>query len=423
MQKYSWMKIDTASIMFTCLSSKKWGRTFRASANLSTGDIDPELLTKAVSDLIPRFPSIYSCLKKGFFWNYQECVSTLPEIREEHSRPVLPITYRGDGRPDFRVLYYKNRITVETAHHIADGKGMGTYFDALLERYVELCESPDAPYIFEKVEDTENAFKKYAVKGGEKAADNSVTAYQLETPIEKDFLQLIFMSIPTEQLKQAAKSKGVTITEYLSAALILGTIKQASKPITLPIVIGIPVNLRRFFTTDSVRNFTIQVEISFDTKGRNDWTFEEICEEIKGQLKKKLEVNELQKMLNRYASLSSNPVVRVVPNFIKLPVIRLMQHKSHKANTTIMTNTGEAEYNEKTKGKVVKIEGVNGDTSGYGLPCTCSSLSYNGMFNLCFSLCSHDTSWPRECVRVLSAQGLDIRIESTHGNGVNKNEM
>lgn len=423
MQKYPWMKIDTASIMFTCLSSRKWGRTFRVAANLSTGDIKPELLEKAVKDLIPRFTSIYSCLKKGFFWNYQECVSAMPEIRQEHSRILLPITYRGDGRPDFRVLYYKNRIAIETAHHISDGKGMGTYFNALLERYVELSENPDAPYVFDKAEDIENAFKKYAVKGGEKAEDNSVVAYQLEAPIEKDFVQLIFMSIPSEQLRSASTEKGITVTEYLSAALILGTIRQATKPITLPIVIGIPVNLRRFFPTDSVRNFTIQVEISFDTKGRIDWTFDEICEVIKGQLKEKLEVDKLQKMLNRYSALSSNPVVRVVPNFIKLPVIRLMQHKSHKANTTILTNTGTAEDNEKLKDKVVKIEGVNGDTSGYGLVCTCSSLSYNNMFNLCFSLCSHDTTWPRECVRVLSSQGLDIRIESSHGNGVNKNEM
>ena len=146
MANFSWMKIDTASIMFTCLSSKKWGRTFRVSANLNTGDINPELLKKAVSDLIPRFPSIYSSLKKGFFWNYQQCVTALPEIREEHSKVLMPITYRNDSRPDFRVLYYKNRITIETAHHISDGKGIGTYFSALLERYLELYDDPSSEY-------------------------------------------------------------------------------------------------------------------------------------------------------------------------------------------------------------------------------------------------------------------------------------
>ncbi len=418
MQKYSWMKVDTASIMFTCLSSKKWGRTFRASANLSTGDIDPELLERAVADLIPRFPSIYSCLKKGFFWNYQECVTTLPEIRQEYSRVVLPITYRNDGRPDFRVLYYKNRIAVETAHHIADGKGMSTYFTALLERYVELCENPEADYVFERVEETENAFVKYGDKNGEKDNGDAVPAYQLKGEIEPGFLQLIFMSTPTDELRAAAKEKQLTVTEYLAAGLILGTIRQADKPIEQPIAIGIPVNLRRFFPTESVRNFTIQVELNFEPEGRNDWTFDEICNSIRGQLKDKLAINELQKKLNKYAGLTGNPVLKIVPNVIKLPVIRMMQHKSHMANTTILTNTGESDITEKLRGKIEKVEGVNGDTSGYGLICTCSSLSYNGLFTLCFSLCSHDTSWPKECVRVLTEQGLNIRIESTHGNGV-----
>ncbi len=423
MTKFSWMKIDTASIMFTCLSSKTWGRSFRVSANLLTGDIDPILLEKAVSDLIPRFPSIYSCLRKGFFWNYQQCVTALPEIREEHSKILLPITYRNDGRPDFRVLYYQNRISLETAHHISDGKGIGTYFTALLERYVELCENPQSEYSFEKVESNENAFAKYYVKGGEKAVDSSVKAYQLDGEIESGFLQLIFFYTPIDQLLSKAKEKSMTITEYVAAALILGTIRRAENPIDLPISIAIPVNLRRFFPTESVRNFTIQTDISFNPQGRTDYTFDDICNAIRGQLKEKITKQELQKSLNRYGSLTTNPVLRVVPNFIKQPVMRKMQHKSHAANTTILTNTGEADSSEKLAGKLERIEGVNGDTSGYGLISTCSALSYNGLFTMCFSVCSHDTSWPMHCVRVLSEQGVDIRIESTHGNGVRKDEM
>lgn len=423
MANFSWMKIDTASIMFTCLSSKKWGRTFRVSANLTSGDIKPDLLRKAVGDLIPRFPSIYSCLKKGFFWNYQQCVTSLPEIREEHNRVLLPITYRNDGRPDFRVLYYKNRIAIETAHHISDGKGMGEYFNALLERYVELCDNPDAEYVFEKVENTDNAFAKFYEKGGEKADGSTINAYQLEGTIEPGFVQLIFLYTPIDQLIEKSKEKSMTVTEYVAAALILGTIRKASKPIELPISIAIPVNLRKYFPTDSVRNFTIQTDIVFEPKGKNDYTFDEICEAIKGQLKKKLEKSEMQKALNRYGSLTTNPVLRIVPNFIKLPVMRKMQHKSHAANTTILTNTGASEINDKLIGKVERVEGINGDTSGYGLISTCSSLTYNGLFTMCFSVCSHDTSWPMHCVRVLSEQGLDIRIESSHGNGVRKNEM
>ena len=417
MKKFRWMKIDTASIMFTCLSSKKWGRTFRVAANLNTGDIRPELLTKAVQDLIPRFPSIYSTLRKGFFWNYQQQVTALPEIRAEHSKVALPITYRNDGRPDFRILYNKNRISIETAHHIADGRGMDIYFASLIERYVELCENPEAPYTYEAPESQENAFDTYHIKGGEKADGATVPAYCLEGEIEPDFLQLIFMFTPLDKLREKAREKDLTITEYLAAAIILATVRAAKSPIDKPISIAVPVNLRRFFPTDSIRNFTIQTEITYDTCGRTDMSFDEICNSIRGQLKNKLQKNELQKSLNRYGSLTKNPVLRVVPNFIKQPVLRMMQHKSHAANTTILTNTGPSEISERLPDRIDRVEGVNGNTSGYGLICTCSALSFKNIFMLCFSLCSHDTTWPMHCVRALTELGLDVRIESTYGNG------
>ena len=66
MQKYRWMKIDTASIMFTSLSTKQWGRTFRMAAVFKDEDIDPVVLRKAVEDTADRYPSVHTFLRKGF---------------------------------------------------------------------------------------------------------------------------------------------------------------------------------------------------------------------------------------------------------------------------------------------------------------------------------------------------------------------
>ena len=418
MEKYRWMKIDTASIMFSCLSTKTWGRTFRTAVILEN-DVNPEILKKACSDLTERFPEMYTYLRKGFFWNYQEGATLLPEIREEFSKPLLPITYRNDGRPDFRLVYYKKRLAIESAHCLGDGKGVEKYFVALLERYFELLEDENAPYTPSPLnsEELDNAFNTFYIKGGSTDVEPDIKAYQLEGNIENDFLQLIFAMIKIDELKSASKEKGLTITEYVASALIQGTLRSASKPVNEVISIAIPVNLRRFFPTKSIRNFTIQSKIDFNPKGRNDWTFDEICDEVRGQLKKRLEKQELQKILNNFGSLANNKVLGIVPNFIKLPVLRLKQAGSHSANTTILTNTGESLMSPSLQGKIVRADGVNGDTSGYGLISTCSALSCNGIFNLCFSICSHDTSWARECVRVLTEQNIKVRIESTHGNG------
>lgn len=418
MKKYRWMKVDTASIMFSSLSSKEWGRTFRMAVILKD-EVQPELVKKAAADLMPRYPSVYTCVKKGFFWNYQECTELLPEIREEFSTPLLPITLRNDGRPDFRIVYYKNRLGLECAHYLGDGLGMDTYFTALLERYVELKNNPDAPYCPDEFNEEEitNAFNDYYQQGGSTDVEEEFHAYRIEGTIEHGFLQLIFAMMDVNELYTKAKEKNLTITEYLASILILGTIRNASMPINEPVVIAIPVNLRRFFPTKTIRNFTIQSRIDFFPEGKTDWNFDEICEKVRGQLKKRLTVDELQKILNSFGSLANNKVIRYVPNFIKLPVVRMRQEKSHGNNTTILTNTGSSELSPTLENEIIRADGVNGDTSGYGLISTCSALSCNGIFNLCFSACSHDVSWAKECVRALTEQGVKVRIESTHGNG------
>ncbi len=419
MAEFRWMKIDTASIMFSSLSSKKWGRSFRAAVVLKDEDVRPDLLERAVADLAVSFPSMYSFLRKGFFWNYLEAATLPPEIREEYSRQLLPITMRNDGRPDFRIVYYKRRIGIETAHYLADGTGLGVFFNALIERYVELCENPESEYKPEEVkkESIANSYFDYFQKGGEKAEDENLDAYHLEGEIIKGYLQLIFTIIPVDQIVAKAKELSLTVTEYLAVVLILGAIRNASAPIEKPVVIAVPVNLRKFFESETVRNFVVQSKIVFYPEGKTDWTFEEIADSIRGQLKERNTKENLQKTLNRFGSLANNPIIKPVPNFIKEAVIRKSQMETHAGFTTILTNAGESEFSDNVKKRIERVDGVNGDTSGYGLLSTCSALSNNGLFSMCFSVCGEDTSWVKHCVRVLSERGLDIRVESTDGNG------
>ncbi len=422
MTKYRWMKTDTASIMFSCLSSKKWGRTFRIAMVFKDIEIDEALLIKAAEDIRPRYPSMHTRIRKGFFWNYQEFTDGLPEIRPEHSHTLMPITMRNDNRPDFRIVYNKRRIAVESSHTLGDGKGASEYFKALIRRYVELHENPESEYILTEpsAKEITNAYADYYKKGGEKPDANAPEAYHLDCQIERNFLQLIFAMIEVEDIHKAAKAKGLTITEFLVAALILGTIKHSKRPINEPVVIAVPVNLRRFFPTETVRNFTVQSKITFYPEGKTDWTFDEVCNKITGQLKKNTSPEELQKQLNKFGDLVNSPVLKIVPNFIKQPVLRSSQKKTHAGYTTILTNTGNTDVEASLAEKIERVEGVNGDTSGYGLVSTCSVASCNGLMSLCFSICSHDTSWPKECIRVLSSQGLNIRVESTHGNGADE---
>lgn len=65
-----WIKTDTASIMFGALTNKRWGRTFRFTAELDA-PVDPALLRQAAADVFPFYPSVRTDLCSGMFWAYQ----------------------------------------------------------------------------------------------------------------------------------------------------------------------------------------------------------------------------------------------------------------------------------------------------------------------------------------------------------------
>ncbi len=421
MEKYRWCKIDTASIMFSSLSSEKWGRTFRLSAYFKD-EVDPVCIEQAVRELMPCYPTIYAYLKKGFFWNYLALSDKLPEIRELTDEGMLPVVKRKDGRPDFRITYKGNRISIECSHSLGDGKGIQIYFNALLERYNELKKGEKGEYISSEKpsENSRNAFADYYDKNGEKDKRKNGKAFHFSEIYEDNYLDIRFLEMNTSAIKELSHKEDLTITEYMTAVLILGIIKSVNEPINEDITVAVPVNLRRFFPTPTVRNFTVQSFVTFSPKGRRDVTLREIIEKTRGQLRHQLSKEELIKSVNKFGGLVNNPVLRVVPNVIKLPVLRKMQKSTHEGVSTIFTNYGDCRLPESLLGDIEKLQFVNGDTRSYGLSVTCSCIGYGEKLSMCFSHANKDTTWYETVCKILENEGLAIEKSSITGKAHDK---
>ncbi len=416
MADFRWFKVDTAAIMFSSLSDEKWGRTFRYSAYFNH-DIDPAALKKAVRDLMPYYPAIYAYLKRGFFWNYLVQSDKLPEISEEKNFGMKPIVLRKDGTPDFRITYKKNRINIDCSHSLGDGKGILTYFSALLTRYNELRMGSTGEYITELKHDfnVSDSFGDYYEKSGEKAKDKNTKAFHFPEEYEDGVTRLLFAKMSTGKVKELSQKEKMTVTEYLTAVLMLGIIKSREEPINEPITVATPVNLRRFFPSETVRNFTVQTFVTFEPKGRRDVTLREILDATRGQLKAQLKKEMLQKTINKYGALVNNPVIRIVPNAIKQPVMRLMQKNTHAGVTTIFTNYGNCPLPDSLAPHVESLQFVNGDTRRYGLAVTCSCIAFGDVLSLCFSMANSDTAWYEACVKILENEGISVTAELIDG--------
>ncbi len=394
--------------MFTSLTTDSWGRTFGFSARLANGDVDPVLLRQACRDLAPFFPHVYSNLRRGFFWNYQTPAGPDVNIYEKNRRTIKPIGFRRDGKPDFRLTYSGNLLTFEAAHCLGDGKGLLRFFGELIARYARLKAGERAPYHYAvpKGELTENSFDTYYQKGGPKGSDPSEKAHHLLVDFNDGLPELLFAAMPVDKVKEKAHEKHMTVTEYLAAVLILGVIRSEEKPIERPVTVFVPVDLRRFFPSKTMRNFVIQTEIKFYPEGKRDDSLAFICEKTAKRLKKQLTKENLQKTINQYGALAGNPVLGAVPNFIKIPVMKKLQYKSHSAATTIFTNLGQIDLPEGLKGVVTDLRFINGDTRYYGLASTVSCVSCGNRLNLCWSQATEDRRWPDACVSVLQEEGI-----------------
>ena len=416
MKDFKWLKVDTAAIMFSSLSNKEWGRTFRFSAYFNH-DIEPENLKKACKELMPYYPSVYSYLKKGFFWNYLVLSDKMPEIKEESDSGMKPVVLRRDGTPDFRITYKGNRINIECSHSLGDGKGILIYFKELLARYNELRKGDCREFVTE--EDSElnirDSFSDYYVHGGEKAVGDNKKAFHFPEEYEEGITRLYFVRMSTSEIKELAHKEKMTVTEYLTSVLILGIIKSQKNPIDEPITIAVPVNLRRFFTTSTVRNFTVQTFVTFEPKGREDITLKEILEATRGQLKAQLKTEELQKTINKYGALVNNPVIRIVPNIIKQPVMRMMQKNTHAGVSTIFTNYGACSLPDSLASDIERLQFVNGDTRKYGLAVTCSCIGFGDILSLCFSSANRDTSLYDNCIEILESKGIRVTVDMIDG--------
>lgn len=429
MNNYKWMKVDTAANMFASIQKNNTARVFRISFVLKNEDVKPEILRIAAEDIMKRFPGFNYRYKEGFFWSYLEEAAVPVTVAKESEMPAAIQWFGRNGGPELRVLYYKRRISVELSHLITDGDGAFKFSKALLAHYINLCGKTnytDASIIDIHSEpcseETENAYKRYY--SGNKATKPPVSGtYAFSDTLNADYVKAVHGIMPISDLKERCKHYNVTVTEYLCAAAIFAVIKSAKKPIKSPVRISVPINIRQAFPSNTIRNFSCDTSLDFSPEGRTDVTFEEILSSIQGKLKKNVTNESLQNFIDATYSKTINPILRIVPYFIKKPVVNSGQIKTHREGMTlIISNLGNIALPEWISEKIERVDIESGNGSVYGLPILSTCASVNGYLNICFSQCMDDTSFCREYFKTIADDSVRVRVETSDGNGYNENE-
>ena len=264
-----WMKLDNAAKIYPAAKKRNWTALFRISAEL-TEEIDPAVLEEAQRSVIARFPGFAQKLRRGMFWYYLEQNDGAPDIQKDVGNPCVRMNLRENRRFMFRVRYYEKRIAVEIFHVLSDGTGGLCFLKTLVAEYLRIkygAEIPRGKGILDcsqapKKEELEDAYLKYAKNVSRSRSEDSAF-YIKGTDEAFDVVHITTGIIPVKVILQKAKEKGVTLTEYLTAVMLMSLAKMQTeanavshRQDTKPLKVWVPINLRQFCLRGQTGNET-----------------------------------------------------------------------------------------------------------------------------------------------------------------------
>ena len=416
-----WMRLDNAAKIYPAASSRRWHALFRLSATL-TEPVDPHVLLQAQRRMVRRFPSFYVRLRRGMFWYYLEGVDECAAVEPDGESPCMPLQRREKRGLRLRVRYRGNRIAVEFFHAITDGTGGLCFLKTLVAEYLSLrygVAIPRGDGVLDCDEPPHGAEldDSFLANAGDIAIDRTeANAYHLSGDLEPDgFIHLTTACVPLAAVTARAKAFGVSLTAYLTALLIDAACQLQQEDGTArrrrrPVKICVPVNLRRFFPSETLRNFSSYVNPGVETR-LGTYTLEEIVQAVHHHMGTEATAKRLGAKFTANVSSERNAALRLAPLFLKNMAMKCaFLMVGDRKTTTILSNLGLVTLPDAMAAHVSRMEFVLGPLSRN--PVACAALSYGD--TLCLNLTStlREPALERAFLTRLVRQGVPVRVES-----------
>ncbi|MGN1418023.1 MAG: hypothetical protein ACI4W6_01695 [Acutalibacteraceae bacterium] len=413
------LDLDTSAKLYTYTKTKDLNQTFRVSALLKE-KVQPELLAKAIKLCQKRFPSFYVQLRNGFFWKKLETKSFQSEnILIRDTQCCRPINFDNKHAPLFRVLYSDYRISLEVFHGITDGHGAITFFKTLLAVYFNLSGIPVPATngvldINEKPEvgELEDASLKYYSKEFGYLSRNEASAYQYKPETEDNGLNIMQGRFSVQKIKEIIHLLNVSVTEYLTAAYIYSFyLNILDKERAKPIKVQVPIDLRPFYHSNTLRNFSLYVNVGIDPK-KCDCDFSEILSQVKQQIRAGKEMTRLQKMLNSNVRDGEMMISKYSPSFLKKPFIKAgFLLYGERLFTSPMSNLGVIKVPKEMETYIESFDFVIGKTFKNNIWATV--VSFKDCLTVTFSSKDINNKIAGTFIDFLHEQGISDYCDST----------
>ncbi len=369
------IELDPVGVYYAALTSRNQPSTFSISAYL-TEPVVLHALQHAVNDLMHRLPFLSGRLRRGFFGYYHEILADPPIIVPSRTGHTFSAYFETGAGHVLRVLYGDRHFTVETLHSLCDGRGLTKIVSALLVRYFEILGIlREKPGLIDwsqppRAGEAEDAFTRYGelkttdapTKPTSASAKRTAYRFDCSRPTPARFVTRRF---DLAKVRAAAKSHDATISEYVLAHIFRAIAHdRAARGRKEPITASLAIDCRRFFPTDTYRNFVTDAPIVMpETED-----FAVMVQQVRRQFTT-IDADFVRG--NIRTSQDMRTKTRFLPRVATRPIVKMLARSSVTRLTTTFSNLGLVKLPKEVEDRIEMLEFVfNGQPgSPYAFGC------------------------------------------------------
>ena len=409
----AWYPLDSAAKIYPLSMDHNKMSVFRLSAYMDS-DVVPEILQVALNFTIKRFPFFATTIKKGVFWHYIDSAKIRFAVEPETHLPCAPLNVALTGSQSFRILYYKNRISAEFFHILTDGTGGMVFLKSLVAEYLRLLGCPvpctngvlDIDQIPDASESSDSFTGNVAGKRHSGFVDKPVL--QMDGKLSGvNPCRIIHFDMPADKLRALAKEHGASVTALMASMMAIAC-KASIESQRGVISIQVPVNMRNYFGSDTLRNFSLYCGIKLSLEEIHD--LDSILPKVVEQLQKNVSKENMQEMVNSAVRLVRS--LRFIPLFIKSPVAKIVYgFLGERIFTTTLSNLGVVDMPDEMGEHVEKMDFVLGTVSLNRTACSLVTAGNTATFSI--AKLTADPSFEERMYALFSESGLDVHISGS----------
>jgi hypothetical protein len=214
-----------------------------------------------------------------------------------------------------------------------------------------------------------------------------------------------------------ARDYGVGITDFVIAVvldsfrrMIMDMPTGLRNRVIAPVRVNVPVNLRQFWPSPTLRNFFVSVEPEIDPR-LGDWAFDEVVDRVQTHMRYEVDQRNLARRIARNVKGETRPLARLMPLAVKNVVLpALYTSLAEKQFTTGLSNLGRTEMPQHLSPHIRRFDFIPPPAMGEKVKA--AMIGWKDRVHLTFGRLVRPSIAELYVFRRLVGMGIPVKVES-----------